>query len=416
MSGSLGRDYRTLLAALTLSNLADGMIRAALPLLAVRLTASATLVATVTMVATLPWLVFALPAGAVIDRVDRRATLRSTNAVRVVLLGGFAAIVWVDAAELWTLWAIAIALGLLETFSDLAGETIVPSVVDREQLEQANAGVYAARLTMNEFAGPAAGGALAGIVLVLPFVGGAAAYAGAVGALLGLRGHHRPDRTRPSSVRHDIGDGLRRLLGNPTLRSLAFASAASNLGVGIASSVLVVYAVAPGPLGMSDAGYGMLLGAAGAGGLAGATVAGHLVERLGRRVVLTGGTVVLALATAAPALTTNIGIVGVLTFAGGLASVLWGVTSRSLRQRITPDEILGRINAAFQLVSIGMYPLGAAVASLLTNMLTVRAVIAIAGAATMAGVLALVALRNNHLDPTTAADRDDRQSPADGAV
>ena len=66
MSGSLGRDYRTLLAALTLSNLADGMIRTALPLLAVRLTASATLVATVTMVATLPWLVFALPAGAVI--------------------------------------------------------------------------------------------------------------------------------------------------------------------------------------------------------------------------------------------------------------------------------------------------------------------------------------------------------------
>lgn len=96
--------------------------------------------------------------------------------------------------------------------------------------------------------------------------------------------------------------------------------------------------------------------------------------------------------------------------------MLWGVTSRSLRQRITPDEILGRITAAFQLVSIGMYPLGAAVAALLTIMLTVRAVIAVAVAATLAGVLALIALRNDHLDPTTAADRDDRQSPADGAV
>jgi Transmembrane secretion effector len=308
------------------------------------------------------------------------------------------------------LWAVAIALGLLETWSDLSSETIVASAVDVAHLERANAGVYAARLTMNEFAGPAAGGALAGMVLALPFVAGAMGYAGTAAALLGLRGRYRPAQGLRSSVRRDVVEGLRQLLGDATLRSLALASGTTNLGVGIASSVLVVYAVAPGPLGLSDAGYGLLLGAGGAGGLAGATIAHHLIGHLGRRVILTGGIGLLTLATAAPALTTNVGIIGALTIAGGCSSVLWGVTSRSLRQRVTPDEILGRITAAFQLVSMGMYPLGAAVAALLTNTLSVRAVIAIAGAATLAGVPALAGLPSEHLRPAPPSGR---RSPSD---
>lgn len=396
MTSELGRPYRALLAASVLSNLSDGMVRVALPLLAVRLTASPSLVATVTMVGTLPWLVFALPAGVLIDRLERRATLRSTNAARAMVLAAFAVVVLDGTAGLSMLWVVAISLGLLETFSDLAGETIVPSVADDEHLEQANAGLYAARLSLNEFAGPAAGGALAGLGLGLPLVAGGLGYAGALVALTGLRGNYRPAPKPPSTVRRDLSEGLRLLLGNATLRSLALASSASNLGVGIASSLLVVYAVAPGPLGLSEAGYGMLLGAAGAGGLAGAAVAQPAVRRLGRRVVLVGGIGVLALATAAPSITTNAGIVGVLACAGGLTSVLWGVTSRSLRQRVTPNTILGRINSAFQLVSIGMFPVGAALAALLANFLSVRTIIAVAGVMTLAGLAPLARLREEH--------------------
>lgn len=396
MARGLGTEYRKLWMASALSNLSDGLIRAALPLLAVRLTSSPSLVATVTMAASLPWLVFALPVGVLIDRRDRKATLWRTNTIRAGLLGGLAAAVWTDVSALWMLYVAALALGMLETFSDLAAETVVPAVVSRQQLERGNAGIYAARLTMNEFAGPAAAGTLAGLLLALPFVAGAAGYAGSGAVLLALRGNYQPEPS-DASLRGDLVDGLSQLLTSKALRSMAIASSVTNLGVGVASSVLVVYAVAPGPLGLSDAGYGLLLSAAGAGGLLGAAVADSVVRRLGRLATLRLGIPIMAFAIAVPALTTDVRVVGALTFLGGASAVVWGVTSRSIRQRITADEVLGRINAAFQFVGIGMFPLGAGAAALLVTAVGVRATIATAGAVTIVGLLAMIGLRDSDL-------------------
>jgi len=387
---SLGRNFTKALVASGFANLADGVFQVALPLLAVQLTRSPLLIAGVAIAARLPWLV-APVAGALADRLDRRQTMVRVNLVRTVLLGGLALAVAADLASLALLYAVAVLLGLAETMFDTSAQSLLPAIVARGDLTRANSRLFAVELVANTFVGPPLGGLLAAAGLALAFGMPAAAYLVGAGCLALMAGSFRAAgavAAGPTRLRDDIAEGLRFVWRHPVLRPLAVMLGLQNMAFSATYSILVLFAVAPGPMGLSKAGFGVLLAMLGVGSLVGTWLAVPVERRLGPVPTLAVSVVVSAVFLAVPVFTADPVLVGTWQVASGVAMVLWNVVTVSLRQRITPDRLLGRMNAAYRLVGWGTMPLGAALGGALAETLGLRAAFAVAAAvvlATLAG-------------------------------
>lgn len=386
----LGAPFARLWSASAMSNLADGVFQVALPLLALRLTRSPALIAGVSLAARLPWLLFALQAGALADRLDRRRTMVHVDLVRVVLIGGLAGVVALGREELAVLYVVAFVLGIGETLFDTAAQSILPMVVRKEDLSKANGRLFAVEIVANEFVGPPLGGLLAGTAIALAFAGSAACYAVAALALFALRGRYRPMRLAadgtpapPVRLRTDIVEGLRYLRGHRVLRTFAFMTGVGNLSNSAALAVLPLYAVAPGPMGLSASGFGLLLAAPALGMVAGSVLVPRLERRLGRSRLLATSVVSFAIMSAAPLLTRP-ALVGAVQVVAAIPFLAWNVIVVSLRQRIVPEELLGRVNASYRLLAWGAMPIGSALGGLLAGLFGIRVVFAFSGLANLA--------------------------------
>ncbi len=387
VDGGLGGSYWKLWLASAGSNLSDGIFWTAMPLLALTLTDSPALIAGVTVASRLPWLLFALVAGALADRLDRRQTMMLVDLVRAGLLGGLAVAVVGGVASIPLLYVVAFALGVAETLFDTSAQSIMPNLVDRERLSRANGRLYAVELTMNQFVGPPLGGLLAAFALSAAFGVGAVAYVVGASLLFAIGGSFRAVREGPPTRLHEeIGEGLRYVLGHPLLRLLGAMVGVMNFVSNAIFGVFVIYAVAPGPLGLSEVGFGVLLTGYAIGSIVGSVLAERLEAWLGRANLLATTVAITALSTLVPALTTNPWIVGASFVAAGAASIAWNVVTVSLRQRITPDHLLGRMNATYRLLAWGTMPIGAAFGGVVAELLGIQAVF-IAGAVIIALLL-----------------------------
>jgi MFS family permease len=377
----LGTSYRRLVLASALSNLADGVFQVALPLLAVTLTTSPGLVAGVALAQRLPWLVMALPAGALADRLDRRLTMINVDLLRVVVLLVLTTAVATEVATMPMIYGLALVLGVGETLFDTAAQSILPSVVDRSRLSEANGRLFAVELVANQFVGPPLGGLLAAVTLAAAFGATSAAYLLAALCLVTLSGVFRPDRAGPRPrMRADIVEGLRFVWSNPILRTLGLMLGLTNLAFSAHMAVFVLFAVAPGPMGLTKEGFGLLVASGAFGGLAGSWVAPHAERLLGRARCLAIVTLTFGAALAVPALTPSIPANAAARKVGGTGSVVWNVITVSLRQRITPDRLLGRMNAAYRLLGWGTMPVGAALGGAVAEVSGLRATFVVAAA------------------------------------
>jgi MFS family permease len=365
----LGRNFAKAVVASGFANLADGVLWVALPLLAVQLTRSPLLIAGVTVAARLPWLL-APVAGAFADRLDRRQSMLRVNLVRTVLLGGLALAVATDLATLAMLYAVAVLLGIGETLFDTSAQSLLPALVSRDDLTRANSRLYAVELVANEFIGPPLGGLLVGAGCLALIVGSfRAAGAGPAGS---------------TRLRDDIAEGARFVWRHPVLRPLAIMLGVQNMAFSAAFSVFVLFAVDPGPMGLSKAGYGILTATIGVGSLLGSWLAAPTERRLGRVRTLVLSVVVNAAGLVVPVVTALPVPIGASWLATGAAIVLWNVVTVSLRQRITPDRLLGRMNASYRLVGWGTMPLGALLGGLLAEALGLRGAFLAAAVITLA--------------------------------
>lgn len=375
-----GRNFSALWGGSTASNLADGLIQVALPLLAAGLTGSPAAVAGVTFALTLPWLLFALLAGALVDRLDRRRTMVAANLLRAAAIGVLAGAVALDAVAMPVVYVAAFMMGIAETFADTAAQAILPAVVPGAQIEGANARLLGAQTVANGFIGPPLGGALAGLGIALAVGASAGMYLAAALALLLLRGAFRPAPAGRRRLRAEIGEGLRFLGRHALLRTLALIVFVMNLGWAAWMSVVVLYAVSPGPMGLSSFGYGLLLTAIGVGGLAGTVVAVPAMRVLGRRWAIGVdilGTIVMV---GTPALTANPWLVGAAAVVGGVGATMWGVVVTSVRQQAVPDVLLGRVSSAFRLCGFGAFTVGSLLAGAIAEVAGLRAVFAVSAA------------------------------------
>ncbi|WDF33228.1 MFS transporter [Arthrobacter agilis] len=399
----LGQPYWRLWTSSGLSNLADGVFKIALPLLAIQFTQSPTLIAGLSVAATLPWLLFALTAGALADRLDRRRLMLWANVARALLPAALVAVILLDLGSLWALYVVALAVGVAETLYDTSAQSILPQLVRRSQLSRANGRLYAVELTTNQFIGPPLGGLLVAIGVVAGFGVPAALWLAAVGSLLLVPGVFRIERELKTTLRADIAEGLRFLGNQRVLRTLAVMTGVSNFASSGAFAVLVLFAVGPAsPLGLTEVGFGVLLTASALGALVGSFTAERLEAALGRSRALAVAVVGIALFVGAPALTTNAVVLGVIFFAGGVFIVLWNVITVSLRQRITPDRLLGRVNSAYRLLAWGTMPLGAAAGGLLAQWLGLQVMFGIMGVLSLALLALMPLLTDRAIDAAEA--------------
>ena len=413
----LPRNFRLLWTATALSNLGDGLRLVAMPLLATSVTSDPRLIAGVTVAQQLPWLFFILPGGAWADRFDRRVLRMRLDLARAVVMAGLVGAIAFDRASIVVIYVVAALLASAEAVVDSSSTAMVPSTVDLVDLERAGGRLTSTELAMNDLVGPPLGGLLFGLAIAAPFGVDAMTFAGAALVMGFMTGSYRPgassrSATAKTSMRASLAEGVSWLWNHRLLRTLALVSTALGTASFIGNAVFVIFAT--DTLELSDFGYGLLLVPGALGGIAGSLIAPRLTRFPLRRtlpvaVVGSGASTWLMALTSLPVL------VGVLS-AVSLGSVMvWNVLTVALRQRLIPDEMLGRVGASYRfLVYLGM-PFGAVVGGVLANEFGVRSAIFVSGSVlVLVGLLLPMVLRGVEPYEGSAASPRYRSMPDSG--
>ena len=353
----LGSRFDKLSLAAGISNLGDGVMGAAFPLLVASLTRDPLLVAGATLAGRLPWFLFALISGALVDRMDRRRVMIFTDALRAVAVGSLAWGLGTGDVGIGIVYVVAFGLGVAETFFDTSAEAFTPRLVEPEQLAAANGRLQGLEWVGGSFVGPPIGAVLFAVTASLPFLIDAGSFAVAALFVAFIPGVFRSDRSTSTTIRSDIALGLRWLWGQRVVRTLALMAGTTNMFIFGIISIFVLFA--QDILGVPDASYGILLAALGVGGLLGALLAPRMVARIGSGNTLRVAVSVQALAVAVLGTTSNEWLAGVLMAIFGFLTTSWNVVSVSLRQGLTPDALRGRVAGASRLLAWGTQPIGA---------------------------------------------------------
>jgi predicted MFS family arabinose efflux permease len=368
----LGRSFRWLLAASIATNIGDGIAIAAGPLLVASQTRDPFLVSLALLSEYLPHLVFGLFAGVVADRQDRRRIVAGVNIFRAIVLVVLTSMIVTGVVNIAFVLVTLFVLGTAETFADAASSTLIPSLVQRDDLGIANARQNGAILLLNQLAMPPIGAFLFAIGVWLPFGANAAAFA--LGAILVSRVAASTRAIRadePSHLRREIAEGIRWLVHHPPMRTLALTILLFNVTYGAAWSVLVLYARQR--LGMDAVGFGLMTAAIAVGGILGTVAYGSLERRFSladlMRVGLlieTGTHLILALTTSA-----QIALATLVVF--GAHAFVWGTTSTVVRQRAVPDALMGRVGSVYRIAIMGGIVIGTPIGGLLARQFGITA-------------------------------------------
>lgn len=362
----LGTGFRWLVASSWASNLGDGLMMAAGPLLVASQTRNPVLVSLAMMASQLPWLLFGLVAGAIADRLDRRVVIMTMNGVRALLLAGLVAVVWSGHVNIWLVLVALFAMGTAEVFADTTSSTLVPMLVDKPDLGIANARIMAGLITANQLVGPALGAVLFAVGMAVPFTLQAACVA--LGVLLVSRIGTRPGAVREdvdSHIRQDIAEGMRWLRGNRPVRTLALVIVTFNVTFAAPMSVLVLWAQER--VGVDEAGFGLLTTASALGGILATVSYGRLEKRVPLATLMRVALLCEVVFHLAMALTTSfpvaLGLMGFL----GLYAFVWGTLSNAVRQRAVPTELQGRVSSVYMICVMGGMLLGALLGGLIAH-------------------------------------------------
>ena len=374
----LGSSYRKLFISTTISNVGDGMSLIAYPWLASALTRNPLLIAGVALVQRLPWLIFTLPAGVITDRVDRKRAMvvadfsrfGLTLVVALAVLSRQGTLPGADelskvtgtSTGLYILLLVAtLLLGTGEVLRDNCGQTFMPSIVEVDQLEKANARMWSAEGIANTFIGPPLGSLLLIAAFSLPFFVDAASFFAAAALVWSIPGSFRAERPddhveRPWKV--EMAEGFRWLWSNELLRSMAIILGLMNLASALSGSVFVLFAqeiLDVGPFVFTIMGFGFA-----AGGAIGANLAPRLSKRFGSGTCLAAVLATSAAGSFVAGLSSWWPLVMVVFGFVATVGATWNVITVSLRQSIIPPHLLGRVNSVYRFFAWGMMPIGAA--------------------------------------------------------
>jgi Na+/melibiose symporter-like transporter len=364
----LGRSFRWLLSATVASNIGDGIALSAGPLLVASQTRDPLLVSMSLLAEVLPALLFGFVAGAAADRLDRRRIVAGVNIGRAIVLVVLAATLAAGTVNIAVVLGALFILGTAETFADVGSEALLPRLVRHEDLGLANARLQSAFLLMNQLLAPPLGAFLFVAGMALPFATDAACFALAavlVGRVVLGRTEAPGAADRRPSLRDDVVEGIRWLIGNPPMRTLALTILAFNVTFGAAWSVLVLYAGER--LGMNAVGFGLITTAVAIGGIIGTAAYGRLERSFSLGNIMRVGLLIETATHLTLALTRSPLVALAVMVVFGAHAFVWGTTATTVRQRAVPDALLGRVTGVYTVGTFGGIAVGTPIGGLLAR-------------------------------------------------
>jgi MFS family permease len=389
-SQRLGADFGNLFTANLASSLGDGIARTAAPLLAVQLTSDPLLVAGVAALQMVPWLLFAIPAGILIDAVDRRRALAMANTLRGVLAAALVLLVATDTLTIWWLYAVIFLYGIGETVYDGSIRAVVPSIVPKALLPKANGRIEAAETIVQNFlAGPIT--SVLFVAVLIPLGANAAAYvlAALLALALPMAASGRQFATAKPAQREPwhraLAAGFRFIFGNRMLVKLLMLSTFIGLSFSAATASFVLFLIER--LGLPEAFFGIFLLTGAFGALVGSFIAAPLARRFGSGRTMAVANLVSVIPLMFAGLFPSLWVTGVVYFVTSVGVLVWNVHVMSLRQSIIPGRLLGRVHGSWRTVLWGSMPLGAVIGGLIGRIDLALPFIVGGGAATIAVIV-----------------------------
>ena len=364
------RDYMLLWSGQVVSTLGSSASYVVYPLLILAMTGSPAAAGIAAALGNLPYLLFSLPAGALIDRWDRKRAMISCDVGRALAVASIAIALWLDVLTVWQLYIASFIEGSFFVFFNIAEVAALPRVVPKDELPQASAQNEAA-FAAAHIVGPSFGTLLyQGLGRAAPFVADAISYVVSIVSLMLIRTPFRAARPAQAktNLRGEIGEGLRWLWGQPLIRYMAFLTGSINLVN--AGTGLVVILLAQ-DLGARPVDIGLIFSIGGIGGILGSLVGGRVQKRF------TFGQAIIALMWIEALLFPLYAIVPQYLLLGVVFALIYfigpiyNVVQFSYRLALIPDALQGRVNSTFRLLAFGMMPIGAALSGFLIERLGV---------------------------------------------
>jgi len=367
----MGKAFNRLWSASLVSNLSDGVLLAAAPLLAITLTDNTVLISLLGAMVMLPWLLFAIPIGTLVDRLDRRYILAGTNLLRSAVVGALAFTIAADLVTIHFLILAAFIIGTCEVASDTTAQSLIPQILEEKHFEKANSRLQISETVVQGFIGAPLSGFLYALAIYIPFFFNSVGYIISAILALSMPIHFLQDvrkEERKAEPKHFIADmkfGISYLYNHKLLRRLVLTTSLIGVCYSMATATIVLFMVReldlPEPL------FGLVLTIEGIGGLIGAVVAPHASKRFGRARVMTFGIFSSSILILLQGFAPNIYLfVGLATF-GAFTISQWNILLMSTYQSLIPNEIYGRIHGTRRTLVWGMMPIGSVVGGLLAT-------------------------------------------------
>lgn len=345
-----------------LSTAGDGFTSIAAPLLLTTLTSNPVLIAGAPFAVQVPWLLFGLQSGSIVDRYDQRRLIMRVDAGRAILMALLALLIATGHVAVAVVYVLLFASGTGDTIVLTAGTALVPSLVSKAQLTRANSRLMATRLVGGLLLARPLGGWLFTHGRAVPFAFDAVSFVLGVLLLTGLSTRRKESESAPAKGGR-VREGLHLLWRDRVLRILALCIFVMNVTLAGTLAVLVIYTTQR--LGVGATGFGLLSACMAVGGLGGTAIVSRLQTRFGTSALLKAGLLIEMGTQLTLAITSTWAVAAAALLVFGVHSSVWSVLTVSLRQHRTAEDVRGRVLSAYMVLSVG----GAAIGSLLGGIL-----------------------------------------------
>ena len=359
---SLGPAFNRMWGASLASNLADGLLRTAAPLLAVTLTKDPVLISTLSALVMLPWLLFAIPIGAIVDRVDRRYLLAGANAMRFLIAALLALAISTHTITIYLLFLATFLIGICEVAADTTSQSLIPQILDKSQYESGNSKLQISETVIQGFVGAPLSGFLYAIAIYLPFVANSVGFLIAAGLaasipvkfLQDMRSDKKSDE-KPDFLA-EMKFGISYLYNDKPLLRLVITTASIGLCYSMATSTMVLFILHE--LHLSPSLFGVALAVQGSGAILGGLLAPKLSSLFGRSKVMAISIFLSSFVILLEGFSPNIYIFIALATFGSFTISNWNILLMATYQNVIPTHLFGRIHGTRRTIVWGLMPFG----------------------------------------------------------
>ncbi len=372
MSEKLGPAFNRLFSASVISNLSDGLLAVAAPLLAISLTKDPILISMLSAFVMLPWLLFAIPIGLIVDRTDKRLLITFTNSMRFITAGLVALAISTDTITIYWLLLATFLIGTCEVATDTAAQSLIPVILDKKNFEKANSRMNIAETVIQNFIGAPLSGFLYATAIVLPFILNSLGFLIAAIFVLMIPAHlisHGSSEAKKEEEKEsfvsEIKFGLNYLWNDRPLRRLVATTTSLGFFYSLSTSTLILFITQT--LAVPAKFFGVLMAGAGSGAVLGGILTPALSKKFGRGRVLSIAIFLSSITVIFQGLAPNVWIFGVIGFISSFAITNWNILLMSCYQVLIPSELYGRIHGARRTFVWGVMPIGAFLGGVLAH-------------------------------------------------